>query len=253
MNSLVPYAGFGRINYNHSFTNLKVVPKNLLKSLNCNFDYYNVSYDNITEYNLSLENVTKIKIENITGKKDWNYNYTVGAIDFNLTINGDNYPYPHTVPKNETFARPTGIKNRLFGTQNQGKMDYNHKLDNLSIVPLDLTGELNWFDRSFFNVSCNGVTDLTFVIGNASYIPIDDTIPVEQEDYVFLLDEEVGVENQLDNVTSNASAVILIHNYSVQAEQQYYANTTNYTTLQIGRTKDTDSSNLTTVLEMLQK
>lgn len=203
------------------------------------------------EYNITtLENVKKIPIGNITGKENWDYNYKIDVVDFNLTINGENYPFTHTVPKNETYPLATGIVNLLppFWRQGWGKMDYNHSFTNLKILPRDLTKLID-FTISYKNVSCDGATNVADFMGNATYIPINESLPQDQGGRVFLLEEETGVENQLDNISSNASAVLLIHNCSRQ--EQYYADTTNYTNLSIARGNNTNS-NLTDVIELLQ-
>ena len=79
---------------------------------------------------LNLENVTKIKIEPIDGKDCWKYNYKVDVVDFNLIINGDGYIHPHTVPKNETYAMPTGCKNWLRPITRPGFGDMDRLLKN---------------------------------------------------------------------------------------------------------------------------
>jgi hypothetical protein len=201
------------------------------------------------KYYLELENVKKIPIVMDTVKDGWKYNYKIDVIDFNLTINGDNYPFPHTVPKNETFPQPTGFRNSLpENIKILGKMDYNHTLENLSIVPKDLCSYKLLFNKTYKNVSCDSVISITDIMGNATYIPIEGNIPEDQEGHIFLLDEEQDVENQLDNITSNATAVILIHDCF--KNQSYTANTSNYN-FSIGRAYNNDS-NLTAVVDMLK-
>ena len=73
----------------------------------------NYTADNILKpemIEMGLENVKKIPIQMDTGKKGWKYNYKVDVIDFNLTINGNGYPFPKRVPYNE---RPMHIPLQL--------------------------------------------------------------------------------------------------------------------------------------------
>ena len=94
--------------------------------------------------NMSLENVDKIPIQNIDGKDEWRYNYKVVTIEYNLTINGDNYPYNHIVPLNETGILPSGAINNKPLSQNKSKMDYIHSFNNIKIIPKDLTIPYNF-------------------------------------------------------------------------------------------------------------
>ena len=71
--------------------------------------------------NFNLSNVEELNIEPIDKPKYWlwYYNYIVDPVDFDLTINGNNYPFENDVPKNEVFPWTSGIKN------------FREKLDNM--------------------------------------------------------------------------------------------------------------------------
>jgi len=203
------------------------------------------------EYKLTtLENVEKIPIEKIWYKPLWFYNYIVEVLDFNLIINGSKYNYSQFMPKNETYPMPTGTENLLppLMSPDYGKMDYNHTFTNLTIVPKDLRDPL-FFDTTYINVSCEGVTDIINIMGLPTYIPIGQGLPQEQGGIIFILEEEAGVESQLDNITNNVSSVILIHNDT--RGEPYNANTSKYSNLSIGKVNKTDS-NLAQIIEILQ-
>lgn len=82
-------------------------------------DHWTADYiEELMNDELNLEDVIKIKIENISDippeyyfYRDFYYNYIIDAIEFNLTINGDDYPFTHSVPINELSVIPSGTVN----------------------------------------------------------------------------------------------------------------------------------------------
>ncbi len=200
------------------------------------------------EYNLTtLENVEQIKIEKIDGKPLWLYNYTVDSKDFKITINGENYPYPeHTIPKSEMFVKPTGARNLIPGLGLSG-INYNHTFTNLKVVPKNLKEKLEP-TMNVLNITYENLTEYAVTIGNTTYIPMEGSIPQNQEFQIFILEEENGVNEQLENITSNISSVILLHNNTIGA---YEANTSSCNASVITRVLKSDN-NITTILNLLE-
>ena len=178
------------------------------------------------KYNCSLDDVEKIELGHIPGKLLWYYTSKVEVVDYKLTINNESYPYPNTVPYNESAATPSGLKDRIDKPlPNFWSMNYNRSFENMSLVLLDLSdlpevsGGLAACD--YKNVSCTIATEFELVLGNVSYINFSETVPVYQEGMVYLIDEVEGCNDKLDNIT-NATAVILI-----DPQTEYAANLTN--------------------------
>jgi len=198
----------------------------------------------------TLEDVDRIPIQSDTNKepkKWWRYNYVVDVDDFELTINGDDYIYSFmpTLPMNATFVQPTGSKNliRIIGDK---EIDYTNDFTNLKIVPKDLMYRLP-LHSDHYTIECEGITDYNETIGIATYV--DDSLPPDQEDRVLLLEEEEGVNETLENITSNASAVILINDNTL--DPPFEADTSKCNVSVINRVYKDDSS-ISAIIELLE-
>jgi hypothetical protein len=210
--------------------------------------------------NLDLSNVQKLKLGPIEGYDKWEYTSKVEVVDFNLTINSQNWSSLNFtsdghIPKNETFVLPSArINRKKIPLAEWLKMSYNNTFENVKLISKNLEKSfilhgattndyLNISDIIILNVFDN-------ITGNATHITNNQTLPEDQEGRVFLFEEENGCENQLDNMT-NASGAILIHN-NTQGGSNYY---TNYNfsniTVQCARVNKTNS-NLTTIIEKLE-
>jgi len=197
---------------------------------------------------LNLSNVQKIKLSPIKDddlKKRY-YSSRINITDFRLHIDSENYSidmgFPNDVPLNETFVVPSC---RPFGS-----LTYNFTFedeDDIRILPIHDDWPKGFsITIYYYNMSCSVVNDYGSIIGNASYIESNETLPAEQVLEVFLIDEEAGCENKLDNVT-DATGVILLYNNSTQYTIE---NTTNYT-FPIVRVNSNDS-NLSQVLSKIE-
>jgi hypothetical protein len=196
---------------------------------------------------LNLENVGKLKIESIDDYKLWRYNYIIEAIDFDLRINGDSYPYDHNMPKNEAFAWPSGLKNWRPGSRNFGKINYNNTFTNMKVVPKNQI-DLTYTSESYINLELTDDTINSDIIGYITYIASNENIPEQQKGQIFLLDENNDiVYNQLDNIKD--ASIILINND--RSEKSSYSTDLINRDLIIGKVNKSNY-NLTKIIDILQ-
>jgi len=203
--------------------------------------------------NLSLNDVHYEPLTNITNKEDWHYNYNIKALDFELTINGNNYPYPHTISTSEIFAAASALPEVIsLIPPFKYTMNYNQSFGNIKIIPKNLSqwpliGKERLADNYIKNVSATELNNFNMIIGNTTYVPVSDSLPEDQYGRLFLLDEESGCEDQLNNIT-NATGAVLMHDNT----KGYYANYNfSNSTIQYARVNKNDN-NLTMILEMIE-
>jgi len=127
-----------------------------------------------------------------------------------------------------------------------GLINYNHTFENLKIVPIDLTNRLD-LSADSYTIASNNITEYNITIGNATYV--DDNLPSDQEGRVFLLEEEEGVNETLENISSNASGVILIKD-NIQG-WPFSADTSKCNVSVISRVYESDK-NISVIVELLQ-
>jgi len=191
-----------------------------------------------------LSNVEKLKIEKIPGRFKWDYNYMVDTKFFKLTLHGND---PPAIDKNEIYPHPSGVVNLIPGSGYFLKMKYNTSFNNIKVVPINLNEPLI-YDSTVINVDFDNVTEYNETIGNLTYVPVNGSLPNDHEARVFLLDEESDVDDKLVNISSNASAVLLIHNTT--REKPHEANTTNCNVSVITRVYN-NNSNVTDIINEL--
>jgi hypothetical protein len=213
---------------------------------------YNILRQAMNATNLSNVHTEKLGPINRLGKFDWNYNMKVEATDFQLTINNasnNTYPYPRNVPKNETFAFASGAVNNIVGSTDWFSASYKRDYTNLKIVPLNISRNWNLTGGRFTNYFYN-ITDyeqgsaFSLIVGNATYVPQNESLPSDQEGRFFLIDEVSGCENKLNNIT-NATGVFLINDNT-----RYNVNLSNYM-FQIARIQK-NKSNMSTIINLLK-
>jgi hypothetical protein len=189
----------------------------------------NYLYQNIMRDDLNLENVAKLKIGPIQKDIgdyhgiDWYYTSMLDINDLSLTINDDDYPYPNPVPKNETFAFPSRRPNNIDGTEGYDSITYNREFDHVRVFEKNISWLYNAYGTlmdmfggrytgEYLNVTnCDGLNDFNNVVANVVYVPTREDLPVDQEGKLFIVNEEEGCQAILDNVTNNASGILLIH------------------------------------------
>jgi hypothetical protein len=197
-----------------------------------------------------LSDVTLLQLGPISDKDAWYYTSKFETHGFQLTVDNDSYPYPNNVSKNETFVFPSAFPNKPFIFD--GTLDYIYSFDHEKIISKDILDKWPFgglLTGYFINLSYTPANEGTVVIGNVSYIASGDPVPEEQDGTVFLIEEEEGCEDQLDNMT-NVTGCILLHDYGSKAH--YFANASAVNcTFAVVRV-DRNDSNLTQIKQLLE-
>ena len=208
-------------------------------------EYYTINNTLLPEMNKTLDGVQKLQLKYNPNYPSWEYSSKVVTNDFQLTINNNGYPLPNDVPKNESFPFPTGYKDwRPFG-----QMTCNYTFDQEIIELKNMTDRWPFggsFTNEFLNVSCSAATDFNVVIGNVSYIASDEDVPEYTEGEIFIINEEQGSQDKVDNMT-NASGCILIYDY-VLGENYVNTSKCNFSVVRIAN----DAGNLTNITSLLE-
>ncbi len=214
---------------------------------------------------LHLENVTKLRLGPIKKSgfiqpyRKWFYTSFLNITNLSLTINHNNYSYPSPVPKNETFALAGYNNNNILWTEGYGNMTYNREFDHVRVFEKNISkdhdtyGDLldmfgGRYTGVYLNVSnCIALNEFYEVVAKVMYVHTREDLPVDQEGTLFLIDENESCQAIVDNVTSNASGILLIHNSS---KSSYSASVENVS-VRAARTTS-DEQNLTEVVDLLQ-
>ncbi len=152
------------------------------------------------------------------------YSSKIVIEDYGLTINDDSYPWEKSIQYSDMFP---------IGVGKERALDYFYNLNNTfnfteaDVFPTDMT-VLPFFNTmyndNFTNLTGELLNDQDIVLGKASYLDIEDPVPEEHYGYVFILYEEPGCEQKIENMT-DAVGCILIENetreYSYQNASQY--------------------------------
>lgn len=178
----------------------------------------------------------------IRSKPRWHYTSKVETIDYQLTVDHKDYPYDHDVPRNETFVFPSAWR----------PVNWNYAFNKVRIEPDNVLGNYPFggiYTGYYYNISFTPINEYEIIIGNVTYIPIDETVPEDQEGRIFLIDEVKDVEYKLENIT-NASVILIydpIHAYlaKLPTDPINYS----YPILRVSKTVD----NLTKILQLLEK
>jgi len=200
-----------------------------------------------------LSDVQKLLIGYIDedGFRDRKYSNKIVTKDFSLSFTHptETYPYETPVPVTEIFPIPSGYPHRIIG----GQMTHNYSFTDAHVYRLvDLTENRseNWpfggtYNNYSLNVSGEVLNAYDLAIGNVSYLASNESPPTFQDGMVFMLDEEQGCEDKLENIT-NATACILVHNTS-RGYQYQNATEATFSVVRI----ESDADNLTAVIDML--
>jgi len=165
--------------------------------------------------NLSLDNV---KIEKLGPLPDLHplkyYTSWMNVIGYNLTIQNPDYatwphipPLPRSIPLSECFPVPSNVPPRR---------SHNFTInstDNVRVIRQFSNGWPNTgtITEDHKNVLFTSINDCGPICGNVTLIDNSSELPVDQTNQVFLINETENSENILDNITADATGVILIH------------------------------------------
>ncbi len=165
------------------------------------------------DVNCGLENATMLQLKPIKECKHRFYTTRMNVTDYLLHIKIDSENYDKDIPVNESYVIPMA-RPKDPGTLD---LDFNWTLPVEDNIVVFLHPEGNWPAggaltnySSHYNLSINSANGFDFLVGNATYIENGDPLPPDQEDRVFIFDENETGENQLKNVT-NATGVLLIY------------------------------------------
>jgi hypothetical protein len=214
-----------------------------------------VKIENFMANNCSLENVKQLKLGPI--EDDWRcwgryYTSRMNVTDYLLHIKIDSENYDKDIPVNESYVIPMV---RPIDPLLSSSLDFNFTLPDEDDIVIELHPDGDWpAGGSLTNYTAHKnlsidptINEFDILIGNATYIESGD-LPDDQENRVFLFDEETGVQDMLDNVT-NATGVLLIHNHIEESNEITKEIAANYS-YSICRV-ETSEGNLTQILNGL--
>jgi hypothetical protein len=209
-------------------------------------------YHDIMTQSLNLENVRELQLGPIEDNKDWYYTSKIDILDYNLTINQPDYPYPKRLPYNESFAWPSGCKNIISEFGDILSMNYNHSFSNVRLLNRSINESWDLFGGQFtgqyYNVTnCSMVNGQSIIIGNVSYVENVCSLPDDQEGRVFLIDKKDGCEEILENI-SEPSTAIFMDDGSKYSVNQSVINNCSCQIAQVNK----NETNLTTVINTLK-
>lgn len=219
-------------------------------------DIWTANYlKDVMSIDLELENVQKLQIGHIPNSKRENYSTKVEVNDYSLSIYHSDplcqYPYQNPVPWSEVFPVASAYPNKLIG----GSVTHNYTFDNVSVYRIIDHSENrneNWpfggtYNDYFYNISAQVLNTYNVIVGNATYIAGNDSLPEVQDGMVFLIEEEEGCDSQIANISSNASGCILLHN---NARGYSFSSATSYL-FPILRVNENEE-NITDIIDMLE-
>jgi hypothetical protein len=196
------------------------------------------------EIDCGLDEVHNIAIEHVIGMPTWRYSSKVVPLNFRLTINHQDYPYPATVPIEELFVAPTGVTG----------LNWNYSFQNAYLRLKNFTDDTAFVEPvtySYLNLSCEFSDEYSdpILVGNVSYIDENDSIPADTDCQIFLIKDDSNDSNcqyKIDNMT-NASGCILIVE---EGKSIQYANFTNCSFYAESVENNTD--NLSDIIDLLE-
>ncbi len=205
--------------------------------------------------NYTIDNILKRQWENFTDPvfqklpigpitygpyKDRLYSNKIVINDYNLTINTNP---PKYLPYNETFPIGIGVNSR------HNDLNDTYGFDEATIKELNLFLK-DYLGGTYFN-DCQSVStqflNTEYLIGGSPvFLNETETVPENQNDLVFLMNETEDCKNKLDNITT-AVACILINSASfgysyTEAEEKQFP------ILRV----DEDDENLTKILSEME-
>jgi PKD repeat protein len=201
------------------------------------------------QINLGLDNVQQLPLGPISNFPNRYYSNRINITDYRLHIDSENYSidtgFPNDIPFNESFVVPICRRQNLLGSLTLNFTFEDE--DNIRIRPTHDKWPPLFFSQTsnHYNMSCSAVNYYDIIMGNASYIKSNETMPIEQDWMVFMIDEEEDCDEKLDNVT-NANGIILLYNNSTQ---YMIDNTTNYTFPMVRA--NSNDSNLSQILSII--
>lgn len=137
------------------------------------------------------------------------YSSKIDITDYGLTINFLGEPYLE-LPSSELFPMGIGNLNFAHGIHTEEDLDDTFEINDAEIIMKDIHVRDNVED--FYTVPADLLNEYTTMVGPVVYLDTNDIVP-ENQDCVFILNEEPSSEEKLDNL-SDALGCILIEDSS---------------------------------------
>jgi hypothetical protein len=175
------------------------------------------------------------------------YSSKIVISDYSLTLNYDGEPSLE-LSTDELFPMGIGNLNFIQGICTEEDLDDTFEFNDAELIPIDIHKSVieQVIDLDFYTVPCELLNEYTTILGPVVYLETNDTVP-ENQDCVFILNEEPSSEEKLDNL-SDALGCILIEDSS---KGYTFNNSSNYD-FTITEINETDS-NFSSVIEEIQK
>ena len=181
------------------------------------------------ENECNLSDVGLLPLGPVKDKKyrDWYYTSKLEVNGCQLIINGG-YPFGDNIPIIEFFPIASAYETN---STESGTLNHNYTFPNCRVrtTPYDFLSNSQIYPLGgsytgdYMNVSFTQVNNLSGIVGNVTYINTNATLPEQQEGQLFIMEEEQGCQDKLDNVT-DAAGVVLIYD---SARGSHYVNSTN--------------------------
>ena len=201
------------------------------------------------KYDCSLENVDQIPLGPIENENcsDRFYTSKINVTDYLLHIDNTDYyndtKLPCDIPVNESFVFPQAYPKGWVGD-----LTFDSTMENVRVIE---PYSKDWpaggsLTNCYLNLTVSAANKYDLIMGNATFVADDDSLPEDQDGRVLVFDEEEGeCEERLENVT-NATGVVLIHD----VVSRYKTPLATSCSFSVGRV-NSNESNLPDVLDML--
>jgi hypothetical protein len=157
-----------------------------------------------------LMNYTNLSIRYLSGEyglepetnKPKQYSSKIVIHDFYLTIHNNNTTW--SIPYSELF--PIGVGRAPILSDPVKYLNYTFNFSNCPIIPLDLSK--NYYIDDHKNVSSQLQNNYDVLTGPIVYLNSTETVP-ENQDCVFIMNEEQASEDKLDNITDAIGCILI--------------------------------------------
>jgi len=212
-------------------------------------------YRNFTrECGFDNDYVRQVQLQNIEGN-DLNYSELVEVTVSQLTINHpdflDETTLSQTAIPQDDYYPIAAVRSNITDPLKSITMDSTFN----DIFVINEEDYFQLFPKceigiNPINLSYSILNDCNITLGNITYVAPEEEIPMHTLQTVFLLDEEQGVEHQIENAT-DASGIILLKNTS---RAYTFQNANNYCLpiLRVDTEDEANNQNVTIVKQLLE-
>jgi len=196
----------------------------------------NYTINEILDFNINgsgtpcgLTGFTKLRIGYVDGprgevpgkKRDKQYSTKIVIHDYNLTLINPGEPDQY-IPYTESFPFGLGFLPRdhpflpffdIYHRTHFNDSEIPIRFRSLNCEPSPLSNPYAGASTDYyFNIDVKELNNFPAILGGiVEYIEDDQSIPEDQNDTVFLMNETISCETKIQNITENATGCILIH------------------------------------------